>query len=643
MVTHSIFIVSGSNIPAILASDPIFPFENPGLFVIMPAMIQEIKLHGKANEKLDYFVTITGADLSSRYCYESLPDGDRFFSGKNEFIISPNGISHAGSGGSLCEYMFGVDLPLTDLLRKDVSNRLVMYGAYYDTSDNITFTNATAGKASFDHVFLTGNAVSNYFFFIHSSFNKENRDIQRDILKYIGKQLKRSTTIGVSDDTRLCQEIFDAFGDAKGLVFLFRLQNRNNEEYYNTFNKFYAEQKMLSPEAVSLLDDLAKQYEIIPYQQERIKIDGMYKLAENKKIVDEYKDILITVSEKGQVNPSELAKLSRLRTLSLRLNIPHTLFDTLDELLLKDMQIVEVEEPEYVKDTRAIFEGLFFRTDNIRGHLSQEDLVKLLKGKQKSTAVRDQAFEGLLLDTVRACDEHARDTNDMFALESMSSILTYFDRYDSTASMINNLAFMENSTLSEDNIRSLSGNKEVFDQIGRNLFLELFIEPLRENHYMTRYGRKKVDTLFYGLQRIKAGDTTYRELSAGITGINEDEKLYTAIHRYIKDRFKSIYAEFNSSEDQEIFIQDLNREIQAKRIVQGPVPHSVFEEIILDIRKESFYLNNLLPHIIVSRDNRVREDFLVNSGLDLFYIEELENDYFVMNKIEKNILEEIRK
>ncbi len=128
--------------------------------------------------------------------------------------------------------------------------------------------------------------------------------------------------------------------------------------------------KCFPPRRVSALDDLAKQYKIIPYQQERIKIDGMYKLPENKKIVDEYKDILITVSEKGQVNPSELAKLSRLRTLSLRLNIPHTLFDTLDELLLKDMQIVEVEEPEYVKDTRAIFEGLFFRTDKIRGHLS---------------------------------------------------------------------------------------------------------------------------------------------------------------------------------------------------------------------------------------------------------------------------------
>jgi uncharacterized protein (TIGR04442 family) len=400
---------------------------------------------------------------------------------------------------------------------------------------------------------------------------------------------------------------------------------------------------MLSPEAHTLLNDLADQYKIIPYQQERIKIDGMYKLPENKKIVDEYKDILITVSEKGQVNPSELAKLSRLRTLSLRLNIPHMLFDTLDELLLKDMQIVEVEEPDYVKDTRAIFEGLFFRTDKIRGHLSQEDLIKLLIAKQKSTAVRDQAFEGLLLDTVRACDEHARDTNDMFALESMSSILTYFDRYDSAASTINNLAFMENSTLSEDNIRSLFGNKEVFDQIGPDLFREIFIDPLRENRYLTRYGRKKVDTLFQGLLQIKSGDTTYRERAASITRINDEDKLYTAIHRYIKDRFKSIYAELNSREDQEIFIQDLNREIQARKIVQRPVPHNIFEEIILDIRKESFYLNNLLPHIIVSRDSRVREDFLLNSGLDRFYIEELENDYFDMNKIGKNILEEIRK
>jgi uncharacterized protein (TIGR04442 family) len=225
----------------------------------------------------------------------------------------------------------------------------------------------------------------------------------------------------------------------------------------------------------------------------------------------------------------------------------------------------------------------------------------------------------------------------------MSNVLTYFDRYDSAATTINNLAFMENSTLTESNIRSLYGNKEIFDAISPDIFLELFIECVRSNRYLTRYGRKKIDNLFKGLLQIKTGDSTYRELATIIQSIREDERLYALIHRYVKDRFKSIYAELNSKEDQEIFIQDLNREIQTKGIVQGPVPHEVFEEIILDFRKESFYLNNLLPHIIVSRDSQVRDDFLTNSGLDRFYVEELEKDYFGMNRIEQRILEEIRK
>lgn len=621
-----------------------FDFENPVRSDIIGLdMIKEIRLQGKANHSLDYCVTVTGADISSRYFYESLPEGDRFFSGGNEFIIMPHGVKFMGTGGSLCEYMFGVDLPLKDLLRKDVSNRLVMFGAYYDDSDNITFTNNTAGEETFERVFFTGHAVTNCYFFVHTSQKGEIKDIQKEVLKNVGKQLKRTDAVGAADDSRLCREIFDSLGDAKALVFLFRLINRKTEEYFNAFKRLYSERKALRAEDAAMLDELAKRYSIPPYQQERIKIDGMYKLPENKKVVDEYKDILIGVSEKGEVSPSELAKLSRLRTLSLRLSIPHTLFDTLDELLLKDMHIVELEEPDYIRDTRAICEGFFLRTDKLRGHIADEDLVKLLKAKQKSTELRDPAFESILLDTVRACDEHARDTNEMAVLEAMSYVLTFFDRYDSAGTMINNLAFMENSTLTDDNIRSLSGNREVFDAVRPNLFRELFYDPLRENRYLTRYGRKKVDTLFAGLERIKSGDATYREVVADLAKINEVEKFYAAIHRYVKERFKSIYIELNSKEDQEIFIQDLTREVQSKGIVQGPIPHAVFEEIILDIRKEAFYLNNLLPHIIVSRDSRVREDFLANSGLDRFYVEELEREYFDMNRIDSDILEELRK
>ncbi len=604
-------------------------------------MIREIKLQGKANEKIDYFVSITGADLSNRYYYESLPEGDRFFSGGNEFIITSSGVRFMGTGGHLCQYMFGVDLPLKDLLRKDVANRLVMFGAF-DADDSISFTNTTAGQESFDRIFLTGNAVSNYFFFIDTPQKSEVRDVQRELLRKLGKQLKRSEAVGARDDSRLCREIYEALDDPRAFVFLFRLVNLHTEEYFATFHRIYLEHKQLPAQDLAILNALADLHDLPPYQQERIKIDGMYKLAENKKIVDEYKDLLIAVSETGEVNPSELAKLSRLRTLSLRLNIPNNLFDTLDELLLKDMQIVEVEEPDHIRETRAICEGFFLKTGELRGHVSTEDLIKLLKAKQRSMVNRDPAFESLLLDTVRACDEHARDTGDMRVMEGMSYVLTYFDRYDSTATTVNNLAFMERATLNEDSIRSLAGNMDAFDKVRSGLFHELFITDLKDNRYLTRYGRKKIDILYRGLEKVRSGDMTYRELSALLTAVNNEEKTYTAIHRHIKERFKSIYAELNSKEDQEIFIQDLNREVQARGVIQGPVPHHIYEEIILDIRKESFYLNNLLPHIIVSRDNRLREDFLANSGLDRFYVESLERDYFDMNQIDSFILEEIR-
>jgi uncharacterized protein (TIGR04442 family) len=539
--------------------------------------------------------------------------------------------------------MFGVDLPLKDLLRKDVANRLVMFGAYENKADSIEFTNATGGEESFSRMFLIGNAVSNYYFFIDTFQRSEVRDIQREVLRKIGKQVKRSEAVGTTDDSRFCREIFEALDDPKAFVYLFRLVNLQTQEYYTTFHRMYAEHRQLPAQDVAILNALADLHQIPPYQQERIKIDGMYKLPENKRVVDEYKDILIAVSETGEVNASELAKISRLRTLSLRHNIPNNLFDTLDELLLKDMQIIEVEEPDYMRETRAILEGFFLKTGALQGQVAPEDLAKLLRAKQRSLTNRDPAFESLLLDTVRACDEHARDTNDTGVMERMSYVLAYFDRYDSAAAVINNLAFTERSSLNEDSIRSLSGSLDVFEKVKPQLFYDLFFTDIRANHYLTRYGRKKVETLEKGLLKIRSGDTTYRDLAQTLGAINAEERLYASIHRYIKDRFRSIYSELNSKEDQEIFIQDLNREIQAKGLVRGPVPHHIYEDIILDIRKESFYLNNLLPHIVVSRDNRIREDFLANSGLDRFYVEELERDYFELNAIDLNILEELRK
>jgi uncharacterized protein (TIGR04442 family) len=63
----------------------------------------------------------------------------------------------------------------------------------------------------------------------------------------------------------------------------------------------------------------------------------------------------------------------------------------------------------------------------------------------------------------------------------------------------------------------------------------------------------------------------------------------------------------------------------------------------MNIKKEAIYLHNLLPKIIAERDAGLREDFLDNSGLDRFYVEELEREYYQLNNLNPDDLSLIRK
>jgi uncharacterized protein (TIGR04442 family) len=72
------------------------------------------------------------------------------------------------------------------------------------------------------------------------------------------------------------------------------------------------------------------------------------------------------------------------------------------------------------------------------------------------------------------------------------------------------------------------------------------------------------------------------------------------------------------------------------------VSKKLFARVFIDLGKESFYLNHLLPLIIQNKDTALREDFLNNSGLDRFYIEMLEKEYFENRKLDFTLLESIR-
>src|SRR4030042_6154254 len=110
-------------------------------------MIGDIRLHGTIGP-VEYFALISGASVYNTYFYDKGPSSIRFFSRGNEFTMTNDGVHYKGTGGSFCEYMFGVEKPLKDSMKSTITNRLIMFGAFLDNDEKIVFTNDIEGGES---------------------------------------------------------------------------------------------------------------------------------------------------------------------------------------------------------------------------------------------------------------------------------------------------------------------------------------------------------------------------------------------------------------------------------------------------------------------------------------------------------------
>jgi len=607
-------------------------------------MIQDIRLHGAISDQIEYFTTIAGHDISHRYFFEEGKDPKsgpftRFFSLGNELILTRDGILHKGNGGSFCEYMFGGEQPIEDLMRKEVLNRLIMCGAVAsDEGKGIEFISRSHWFDDYGKIFFEGNTLANYFFFVYFEEIKEFRRQQEYILRSIGKRLKRSTYVGRGDDLGLVSEILTEMNRPRYLFFLIRIVNKHHEAFYNLYKEIYYKNKSISEKDADRIHALASHYRINQYDQERMKIDVIYKHPENKRIIDECKDVLIEGEARQEISHSQQARLIRLRTLCVRNNIPIVLPNILDDQLLKNKKLMEVDEPEYIQKTREILEGLFIKEDNLDKLITKDDMVKLLWAKNKATVFQDPTFDGILMDTVRICDELSEKQGNDWPLENFGYIVTHFDRYDATYMIINQLAFNEEIELTPDKLRSLLGHKKVFDETYPNLFYELFILTVLQNKYLSHYGRKKILALSAGIQGIENGDKTLADVVETISEIQDQQKLYFTIYDRIKERVLDVYTKIHGRQQREAIRRQLFTEISVYLDINKNLLDHLLNQAILNLNKEIYYKEKLLPQIIAEQNNMLRQDFFENSGLDRFTLEELEREYYEQNKMDEKAL-----
>jgi uncharacterized protein (TIGR04442 family) len=609
-------------------------------------VIRAIVHQGFIGETIEYFAVVTGPDVDRRFFFEQISTGRgdvvRYFGGSSEITLNPEGVRFRGNGGIFGEYMFGGHFPVGDLLNDEVVNRLVLFGATADPQTHeLKFTLHTEGFETYDNLFLQGNAIANYFFFVDD--RKRFSDVterQAQTLRNAGKLLKRSRKVGEGKFIALGTEVLEALGESETTIVVLRVVHRPNQRFSEASRHAYASHRSLQQVAEIPSDGVET------YQRERIQIDVIYHHPDNQELINEYKRILASCAG-STINPSARARLMRIRTLSLRNEVPLSIFDTLEEIVLQEHHVATAgeQEPDYIQSTREILGG-FLLGKNISRKLSSLDMVQLMENKQKAGANRDQTFEELLLDTGRLIDEISREEEDFERLESFGELITLFDRIDHTTTLVNKLAFMDDVELSAEQVRSLLGNMQVFEKLRRGLFQQLFIDPIVANEYALSYGKKKLYALTLGLISIENNEASIGDVVESIVSLNRHERAYFAVYKLARRRMMNFYLELNTPEGRETFRREMRDEISRDaefRDLHDLINESLLEDVITKIRLEAFYINQLLPRIIDEQDARLRSDFLSNSGLDRFQIEELESEYFEMRAFPPQMLEAIQR
>jgi len=610
-------------------------------------MQKDIRLHGQLANGIEYFVLVVGTDAYQRYFFNIVQEADelRVFSPGNEFIIGQQGINFEGNGGHFCEYMFGVEQPTTDLTKPEIVNRLVMNGACLEEEGGVLhFSEQTFGHESYDTIFLKGNAVCNYFFSVHSSrLPRRLAEQQQELARLLGKPLKRSPAVGDEWDDALVSELYPLLQDAAAQLFLIKLINTGHKAYRDLFRSLYFRSKKIADDDFARLTQLAATQQIDRYQQERMRIDVMYRHPLNRRIVDEYRSILIACSARGEISTLEKARLSRLKALSVRNKIPGALLYTLDELLKKGVDQKEAgEESDYLAQTRQILEGFFLRQREIDSFIDRNDMLALIKAKKWSIVARDNRFDLLMLDFSRECDEKIRDGADPVLLEDFSYVTTYLDRLDSSLSLIGELGFMENVRITEEILLGLLEHRAAFENLQPGCFEELFVKELFDNPYLGRFGRMKISALVDGLSMVQDDQQTLDKLLERLLSIDTEERLYLMVLEQVRHRVRNFYSSFGTKTEQDALRHEVLEELKARKKLTIEVPEHTFQEVITTIQKEAVYLQSLLPTIITEKNTELREDFLANAGLDRFYVEELEREYYDQNGLDLEEMYQIR-
>ncbi|MCX7990948.1 MAG: TIGR04442 family protein [Proteobacteria bacterium] len=575
-------------------------------------MLKKLIFEGVINHRVSYTFYAYGEDVYSRVFYQYDKDSgiERFFSKGFGFTVFDDRIAYRGFGGSFCNYMFGVERPFKDLIKPEVKNRLIMFGATQRDSETIEFTDLISGEESYLNIFSEGNAVTNYFFMVIDK--KEHKNIgkrQEEILKKLGKTLKRTELVKEENDLELIKLIHTVINEKDVLIILFKVYDILVKSLWNLLSK--GELTVAEQERMKEIEKHLEKYQI-----ERIRVESIYQNEENQNMVNEYVSLLLK-REKNMSEEDE-SRLKKLRLSLIRNGIPESILDGLERSMKTTAFSTRTEDIKEILDS-------FIST----GIISDEDIIRLILAKRKSLVNRDMSFEQTFLDAGRIIDEKVSKEGDFLLMEGFNKVITYFDRFDTTYQLLTKISFVPETEITENHLRSLIGNYKVFEELKKGLFFEVFFSDLYRDPYLTNYGKKRLSFLEKQIPLIVSDETMLTPSFYALKNLMQEEIYFYKIIRIIKENFWEVFSLWGEKDlDMDYYISKVQERLKEELGEDVYIPKYLWQEVFWHIKKEVFFITQVLPKISEEKNLELKEDFIANSGIDRFYAEELEKSYY---------------
>jgi uncharacterized protein (TIGR04442 family) len=283
---------------------------------------------------------------------------------------------------------------------------------------------------------------------------------------------------------------------------------------------------------------------------------------------------------------------------------------------------------------------------------TMQQLKQILCIRKRSLETGDRSMDNLLFNIGKLLDEKIRDGAPESAKKRFLLLTDYFHKLESAAGHLNHLAFMGSNQLDVEQLVELKQDMELFETFETGFFKQLFVDELLKSPLLDSYGRRRIKVLVDGLTQVQMvkmqkSDMKLFDMQAvqaiiiRLQVLETEERLFMVLAEVVAEQSKLNQAAMSTPQGREVIQRVATIELRQRHTVVGDIPDSLFQKAFELVKLEAIYSNAILPQI-VRGNHTLRQDFIKKTGLDLFYIEDLEDRYFEQQGVSRELLDQMR-